>query len=166
MLANIIENSPFTALQHSKSNHRTLVHADCGGPTRAGSVAEPECPNLVWTDLACAPTGGQVLKEAAWHGQSGMSIPGARGGWNGKLHLAGAIQRLARESRRPATFCHLSAPPPEQLPCIFIIRCEPTAHGPLSQVFVSEPFGVCSPSLTEAAERGRAIIVSFKGAHF
>jgi hypothetical protein len=34
-----------------KSNHRTLVHADCGGPSRVGSVAEPECPNLVWTDL-------------------------------------------------------------------------------------------------------------------
>jgi hypothetical protein len=33
------------------TNHRTLVHADCGGPTRAGSEAEPECPNLVWTDL-------------------------------------------------------------------------------------------------------------------
>jgi hypothetical protein len=35
----------------AKSNHRTLVHEDCGGPTRAGSVAEPECPNLVWTEL-------------------------------------------------------------------------------------------------------------------
>jgi hypothetical protein len=35
----------------SKSNHRTLVHADCGGPTMAGSVDEPQCPNLVWTDL-------------------------------------------------------------------------------------------------------------------
>jgi hypothetical protein len=40
-----------SACEVSKSNHRTLAHADCGGPTRAGSIAEPECPNLVWTDL-------------------------------------------------------------------------------------------------------------------
>jgi hypothetical protein len=37
------------------------------------------------------------------------------GEWNGKLHLTGAIQRLALEGRKPATFCHLSASPPEQL---------------------------------------------------
>jgi hypothetical protein len=28
------------------------------------------------------------------------------------------------------------------LSCIFIIRCEPTAHGPLSQVFLWDVFGV------------------------
>jgi hypothetical protein len=48
-------------------------------------------------------------------GQSSMSIPGARRSGTEIYPLAGAIPRLARESRRPATFCHLSAPPPEQL---------------------------------------------------
>lgn len=42
-------------LTMTKSNHRTLVHTDCGGPTMAGSVVEPECVNLVWTDLVCSP---------------------------------------------------------------------------------------------------------------
>jgi hypothetical protein len=37
------------------------------------------------------------------------------GEWNGKLHVAGAIPRLALERRRPAIFYHLSVPPPEQL---------------------------------------------------
>jgi hypothetical protein len=50
-------------IRASKSNHRTLVHTDCADPTMAGSVAEPPCANLVWTDLGKYTCDGLACKK-------------------------------------------------------------------------------------------------------